>query len=233
MSYLLRIVLPDWPGALGSVATALGKAGIDIIGLTIVERGTGGAVDDLLVTLPPHGLVDAVLTAVHSVPGAAVESLRPYPAEASGIHDDLELADVLADRPERAPAVLTEFVAGVFYADWAMMLEHLGSDDTRLRAASVGAPDLRGDGYDNTGKVRLAAPWMPLKQACSLGLDDGPFPRRWADLGMELAAAPVGRANLAVLLGRPGGPRFRPSEVARLAHLADIAAALASRTTAC
>jgi hypothetical protein len=43
-------------------------------------------------------------------------------------------------------------------------------------------------------------------------------------LGIELAAAPLDVPERAVLLGRPGGPRFRASEVLRLAHLAGITA---------
>ena len=41
-----------------------------------------------------------------------------------------------------------------------------------------------------------------------------------------LAAAPLGDPNTAMVLGRPGGPEFRPSEVARLGYLAGIVAGL-------
>ena len=47
MSYVLRLVLPDRPGSLGAVATALGTLGADILALDIVERSVGHAVDDL------------------------------------------------------------------------------------------------------------------------------------------------------------------------------------------
>ena len=40
MSYLLRLVVPDRPGILGAVATALGDAGVDIVSLDVLERGT-------------------------------------------------------------------------------------------------------------------------------------------------------------------------------------------------
>ena len=55
-------------------------------------------------------------------------------------------------------------------------------------------------------------------------------PQDWRLLGIELALAPVG--TRAVLLGRPGGPLFRPSEVLRLGHLAGITATVAETTTA-
>jgi hypothetical protein len=41
-----------------------------------------------------------------------------------------------------------------------------------------------------------------------------------------LAAAPLGDQQTAVVLGRPGGPKFRPSEVARLGYLAGIVATI-------
>ena len=47
----------------------------------------------------------------------------------------------------------------------------------------------------------------------------------------DAAAAPVGAPDRVVLLGRPGGPRFRASEVLRLTHLAGIAATVALPTS--
>jgi hypothetical protein len=41
-----------------------------------------------------------------------------------------------------------------------------------------------------------------------------------------LAAAPLGDDRTAVVLGRAGGPQFRPSEVARLGYLAGIIATI-------
>ena len=45
-------------------------------------------------------------------------------------------------------------------------------------------------------------------------------------MATTLAAAPLGQPTTAMVLGRPGGPRFRPSEVARLGYLAGIVATL-------
>ena len=54
MTYLLRVAVPDRPGSLGALATALGEVGADIVSLDVVERHDGLAVDDVLVELP-HG----------------------------------------------------------------------------------------------------------------------------------------------------------------------------------
>ncbi|ADP79078.1 ACT domain-containing protein [Frankia sp. AgB1.9] len=230
MSYLLRLLLPDRPGALGAVATALGRVGIDIISLAVVERSTDGAIDDLVVQLPMGGLADSALTAAHSVAGVRVESLRPYLADGAGVSDDLDLVDALTDRPGEAAAMLADLVPGVFHADWALLLDYAGPGDVRIREASVGAPDLGVYDYASPPRAIEPVPWLPLPEARVIDPAEGGLPARWSERGMELAAAPVGCAELVILIGRPGGPRFRSSEVARLAHLAGITASLARRT---
>lgn len=220
MSFLLRLVLPDRPGSLGAVATAIGRVGGDIVSLDVVERGPQGAVDDLLVSLPPGGLADTLITAAVTVPGVVVESLRPYVGIAD-LHRDLELVEELAAAPTMGLALLTEHVPGVFRAGWALMVE-LGGDGVRVQHASAGAP--RGATID--------LPWLPLPVARRLDCREPWVPERWTALGMELAAAPVGSPLRAILAGRPGGPAFRASEVLRLAHLAGIAATVVARDAA-
>ena len=97
MSYLLRLVMPDRPGILGAVATALGTAGIDIVSLDVLERGSGVAVDDVVVDLPPDRLPDSLITVAQSVPDVVVESLRPF-AGPLDTHRELELLDGLGVR---------------------------------------------------------------------------------------------------------------------------------------
>ena len=217
MSYLLRLVLPDRPGMLGAVATALGSCGADILSLDVVERGPDGAVDDLVVALPAGGLADALITSAQSVPGVVVESLRPYHG-GSDLHRDLELVDALAVDPASAGALLVAHAPGVFRSGWALLLER----GPTVLHASAGAPEAAG----------LDLPWLPLAAARRLE-PDGPWvPERWQALGTELVAAPVGSPERAVLVGRPGGPRFRASEVLRLGHLAGIVATVTAGVSA-
>jgi hypothetical protein len=213
--YLLRVVLPDRPGMLGAVATAIGSVGGDIVSLDVVERGPDGAVDDLLVQLPVGGLADVLITSAQSVPGVVVESLRPY-LGADDLHRDLELVDELAAAPQDGLALLVASVPGVFRAGWAVLLE-----GGRAVRESPGAPETDG----------LELPWLPLAHACRLPANGAWVPERWRDLGTELAAAPIGRPDLVVLVGRAGGPRWRDGEVARLAHLAGITATVAAAPT--
>ncbi len=211
--YLLRVVLPDRPGMLGAVATAIGTVGGDIVSLDVVERGPDGAVDDLLVQLPPGGLADVLITSAQSVPGVQVESLRPY-LGADDLHRDLELVDALAASPDDARRLLVHTLPGVFRASWALLVDASG-----VVAVSPGAPQSEG----------LTTPWLPLERPARLPGTAAWVPEPWRDLGTELVAAPVGSPGLAVLVGRSGGPRWRDGELARLAHLAGIAATVGVR----
>lgn len=71
-----------------------------------------------------------------------------------------------------------------------------------------------------------SAPWLPLSRAQVLETTAEWVPQLWKDMDTTLAAAPLGSGDTAVVLGRPGGPEFRPSEVARLGYLAGIVATL-------
>ena len=53
-SFILRVWVPDRPGALGAVASRIGAVRGDLVGIDILERGGGRAIDELVVELP-HG----------------------------------------------------------------------------------------------------------------------------------------------------------------------------------
>lgn len=216
MAFLLRLVLPDRPGMLGAVATALGSVGADILSLDVVERGPEGAVDDLVVELPATGLADRLITSAQSVEGVVVESLRPYHAS-NDLHGDLDLVDALAADPDDGLRLLVQHCPGVFRCGWALLVA-AGPDGAAVLHASSGAPDL----------AQVPLPWLPLRSASELDVRAGWVPERWTAVGTALAAAPVGEPSRAVLLGRPGGPRFRASEVLRLGHLAGITATVSA-----
>ncbi len=212
MSYLLRIVLPDRPGALGAVATALGGVGADILSLDVIERGPGAAIDDLVVELPPDKLADSLVSAAVTVEGVRVESIRPYAGQIDP-HRELELLDNLAAKPHESLAVLADGVARVFRAGWAIVLDAPVSGQSSVLAAGNSAPEVE----------TLPVPWWPPRPARGLEGDNGWAPPDWDRLGTELAVAPLGDG--ALLVGRPA-LRWLPSELVRLQHLAAIAASV-------
>ncbi|GAB3161029.1 amino acid-binding protein [Amycolatopsis stemonae] len=212
VSFLIRVLLPDSPGTLGAVATALGTVGADILSVDVVERGTGVAVDDLVVELPSGRLPDALITAAESVEGVEVDAVRPY-AGVLDTHRELELVEEIAAQPKSGLDILAEGVPRIVRAGWAMVVEHAETGAIRL-ASSSAAPE--------TAITDL--PWLPLERATVLDGEEAWIPETWQELGTELAATPLGKPGKALLVARPGGPAFRAAEVARLAHLAGIVA---------
>lgn len=217
MSYLLRIVLPDRPGALGAVATALGAVGADILSVDVIERSPGSATDDLVVELPPDKLADSLVSAARTVAGVSVESIRPYAGQIDA-HRELELLDKLATGAGAPLAALTDGVTRIFRAGWALVLDAPRGGLADILAAGGAAPELQ----------TLPTPWWPPAPARTLSADEAWAPADWARLGTELAVAPLGAG--ALLVGRPA-LRWLPSEVLRLHHFAAIAATVTSGTT--
>jgi hypothetical protein len=209
VSYLLRVVLPDVPGALGAVATALGGVGADILSLDVIERGPGSATDDLVVELPPDRLADSIVSAAASVPGVRVESIRPYAGQIDP-HRELELLDALATLSDSA-AVLADGVARIFRAGWALVLGPPAGGRSPVLARGGAAPEL----------ATLPVPWWPPKPTRTLANDPSWAPADWELVGTELAVTPLGEA--ALLVGRPA-LRWLPAELLRLQHLSAIAA---------
>ncbi|MFM7064786.1 MAG: ACT domain-containing protein [Actinomycetes bacterium] len=120
----VRVWLPDRPGALGAVASRIGAVGGDVIGIDIIDRGAGRAVDELVVELPEDGLTDLLLREVADVEGVDVEDLRelagppPDPAVAA-----LSLARSLRDADgDLMPKLLAEGAQRLLSADWAAVV---------------------------------------------------------------------------------------------------------------
>lgn len=210
VSFLLRVVVPDRPGSLGSVASAVGAAGGDIVGVDVVEhRGDGTAVDDFLVDLPAGRLPDTLVTACRSVPDVAVEFVGHY-SPGAGLHRDLEAVEAMTDAPGRAEEVLVDLVPGVFRSGWALLLAADGAT-LRVRRASGGAPEA--DGFE--------APWLPLSGPIRITSHDDWAPESWHDV--VAVGVPVAGTGHAIVFGRDGGPRILDSELARLVHLVALA----------
>jgi hypothetical protein len=209
MAFLMRITLPDRPGALGAVASALGSVGADIISLDVVERASDRAVDDLVIDFPHGGLADALITAAHSVDGVTVESIRPY-AAVLDTDRELELLEAIVTNPADAAQTLCDGVVRVFRAGWALLLGPAERPPVPVIAASAAAPEI----------AEFDVPW-PVEKAATFDELPSWAPEAWHKVGTELVWCPLGRR--AVLVGRPA-LRWLPAEVARLSYLCGIAA---------
>ncbi|WP_211659018.1 ACT domain-containing protein [Phytoactinopolyspora halophila] len=216
MSYLLRVVLPDRPGALGAVASAIGEAGGDIVGVDVVEhRSDGSAVDDLLVDLPTGRLLDSLVTACRSVDDVTVEFIGHY-SPGGHLHRDLEAVEAMTTDPKNADTILVDLIPGVFRSGWSLLVS-LDGGRVRVERAAGGAPET--DGY--------LAPWMPMGKPTRI-VTDAWAPESWTDV--VAVGAPLEVPERAIILGRDGGPRILDSELARLSHLADLVTVIRQST---
>ncbi len=217
MSYLLRVVLPDAPGSLGAVASAIGAAGGDIVGVDVVEHRSGGqAVDDFLVDLPPGRLPDSLVSACRSVADVTVEFVGHY-SPGAHLHRDLEAVEAMTADPHHAADTLVDLVPGVFRSGWALLVSQ---DNGRLvvERTAGGAPE-------SLGQV---VPWLPMPGPARIHTDDGWAPDSWHDV--VAVGTPLEVPTRAIVLGRDGGPGILDSELARLTHLAALASVIRNGT---
>jgi hypothetical protein len=123
-TFVVRVWLPDRPGALGQVASRIGAVHGDVIGIDILERGGGSAIDELTVSLPDAGLVDLLIAEIRKVDGVAVEDVRAVPADRpDGSLAALTTAAAIVAAPalERLQVACTA-LCGLLDADWAVAL---------------------------------------------------------------------------------------------------------------
>jgi hypothetical protein len=107
----LRIWLPDDPGVLGAVAAEIGEAKGNVVGLEVLEREAGVAIDEMVVELPDDtAAIDAVCRAVRNVPGVGIEEITELAGEAADREDTvLAATSAIVDATTRA-AVLEALV---------------------------------------------------------------------------------------------------------------------------
>ncbi len=211
MPFLLRVELPDVPGSLGRVATAIGEAGGDIEAIEIVEhRSDGMAVDDVLLETAPGVMPDSIVSTCNQLAGVQVLWVSRY-AAGGNLFLDLEAVEALTADPRAAIDRLVELIPVTFRADWALRVEHTGSG-LKIMHGSSAAPESLDEDVD----------WPPLARAARLEFPPGR--ERWS--ATLLAGAPLEGDQL-VLIGRRGGPEILDSELARLQHLAALAVSIA------
>ncbi len=206
--HLLRVQLPDRPGSLGVVASAMGLCGADITAMEIVEKGDGWVIDDFMLTMPKReGVwIDDLVSTCNALDGVRVLWISRHP-EGWGLEADIAVLERMVAERERAVEILTLAAPQVFHCQWAALLDR--RDGSRLVGTEL-APDFtpgQADGLgplDELTRLDLAAGWLP----------------HWSDT--TVAICPVDE-NQALVLGRAGGPDFLDSELRRLSHLAALA----------
>jgi len=212
MPYLLRVELPDVPGSLGRVATAIGEAGGDIEAIEIVEKkpAVGMAVDDVLLETAPGVMPDSIVSACTVLDGVHVLWISRY-AAGGNLFLDLEAVEALTATPHSALDELVDLLPITFRADWGLRVRRTDAG-VAIRHSTSAAPELVDGEVD----------WFPLSRPTRVDI-----PESWERWTSTLvAAAPLGDKDELVLFGRRGGPEILDSELARLGHLAALAVSI-------
>ena len=142
-TYVLRLWLPDFPGTLGRVAAAIGQAGGDVIGIEILERGAGMAIDELIVVIPSdaENAMEQLIAEVSQVEGVAVEDIHTVALDRpdqSVLALDTAARIMESPRNERLEATC-ELVREMLESDWCTIMRR----DTAIPLAVSGdVPDL-------------------------------------------------------------------------------------------
>jgi ACT domain-containing protein len=85
--YVVRIRLPDRPGALGQVASRIGAVGGDIVAIDIIERSRGRAIDEFVLEMDGDHLVELLRNEIHEVDGVQVEDVRRVEPAPGAVED--------------------------------------------------------------------------------------------------------------------------------------------------
>jgi hypothetical protein len=201
--YIVRVWVPDRPGALGAVASRIGAVRGDLVGIDILERGAGRAIDELVVDLPSESLVQLLISEVAQVDGVDVEDVRrANDALADPRLDALETAANLVSQSAIEPLLKSLARSSVrdFQSDWAGIVE----------------PNLP-DHVVSVGPVPPGE-WL---QAFLAGSRASVTPRQGEAAPDDVAWADMDAAGLVLILGRQGRP-FRVRERRQLTALARI-----------
>jgi hypothetical protein len=195
----VRIIVPDRPGSLGRVASAIGVAGADIVKVDVLDSESGRAVDDVFVQVRDRRHLDAVRDGLASVLGISVVGVQ-HPAPPVGGHADLELLRQVVGNRSRGLRTFLDGAPGAFGADWAAIVsfDEQGEPD-RVVATSVSCP----------GADRVV-----LRSALRLGAVRMTPPGATEPYGGTALVPLDGRS--AMVLVRQDGPDFHRDELWRL-----------------
>ena len=198
---LVRVWLPDRPGALGLVASRIGAVRGDIVGIDVLETGEGVAVDEFAVILPDPTTVPTLVREIEQVDGVSVEEVRHVGAFPDPRLDALESAATICDAGSTTDlwARLAAHTRREFLADWAAVLV----DDEVVWS----------DG---------PTPTPPTLAAYAAGTRISPAVARGEHGPADLAVAELPGCGAVLLLGRDGRP-FRQRERVQLLGLVRIA----------
>ena len=124
ITIVVRVWMPDRPGALGQVASRIGAVRGDVLAIEILEQGGGRAIDELTVLLPDDDLMPLLTAEIDAVDGVSVESIRVVdPDRTDASLSALALGAAIAEsRTEERLDVMVAGIQRFAETDWVVVL---------------------------------------------------------------------------------------------------------------
>lgn len=208
MSYLLRVALPDVPGSLGRLASAIGAVGGNIDAIEIVERDHHGrAVDDVFLAADSGVLPDTIISACTALQDVEVLWISHYGA-GSNLTRDLEVVEAMTSSPRTARDTLVDLLPATFVVDWAARVRRIGDGGLVLHGSAAAPTEVAED---------ILWP-SEMGRGCRIEV-----PERLSEL---LLAGCSFEKDEMIVIARRGGPEILDSEIARLCHLGALATSI-------
>ncbi len=209
MSYLLRVELPDVPGSLGRLASAIGSVGGNIDAIEIVERYSGRAIDDVFLAAEAGVMPDSIVSACTALDDVQVLWISHYGA-GSNLTRDLEVVEAMTSDPSAARDTLVDLLPATFVVDWALRVRRAGESAKVVHGSPAAPTEIPEDMY-----------W-PQDLHRGRRID---VPERMSDM---LVAGCSFEEDEMIVIARRGGPEILDSEIARLCHLAALATSIST-----
>jgi len=238
-TFLLRVELPDRPGALGAVASRIGAVRGDLVAVEVVEHREGKAVDEFVVDLADGDHLSLLLSEIAEVDGVALQDVRPV----SGRRHDRRLEAyttaliILKERtPHGALGALATRVCAELDATWSAVLDVEGLSViashgrppamqwlvTSLQEARTAGHASAGTGTGTGAEAGATSSSGEAGDADTSSRTSGGGVRPVGPDGGDVGFVDLAAWDLVLAAGRPGW-RFGTRERAHLAALAQLA----------
>ena len=207
-NYLIRVRLPDRPGALGAVASRIGAVGADVVSIDILQREGGVVVDELGVGLATEDLIELLRGEILEVDGVSVEAVRAIDGPLPDRHAEiLEIATTLFE--QTTPTGVIEYLVAQVRS--SLSATFVGALDPNAPWPVAVDGDVPGDEELRNLARQVGVPHAPPPaDGLAVLLDD------------HVAAARLTRAGVVLVVGR-SDLVFRTRERQRVTTMAELA----------
>lgn len=197
----IRISIPDQPGTLGRVASAIGVAGANVQEIQVLASDLGRAVDNVWVRVAGADHLDRLLRALQSIRGVEVQGARGNVSEVSRLGELKLISAVLRSRDLQV--LVDQAVAGMDMT-WAAVIDQPFVGVGQARAPHVLASSAQGPVVDSAVE-------LPVRLSARMTPEDG-----------AVVVIPLPPTPGALVLARAEGPSFHANEVFRLGELGRV-----------